>query len=416
MGNQDKKIIMIISPMVFPIPAIGGGAVETLITNLLNENEKRKLVKFIVVSNWDPKIDKNLYSETQIYYFKNGLLETKKYFCVLKYKLSKLFNFIKRKFFLNRLTYKFFKDKVHLKNSFIQQCLYIAKKNKVDFLVSEEYTDFYSLKPLIKTVGRENVYYHIHRALDEIHDVRELIPNSISISNYVRNRWVIDKSILGRNCVAHNCIDEKIFIEKIDLNQRNAIRSSLGIKQNDILVLYVGRIIQEKGVKELINAFEIIKNPRIKLLLIGSVNFSISKDTDFSREIIKKIEKLPNIQHIGYIENKKLRDFYLISDMQVVPSVCQEGAGLVAIEGMTAGLPLIVTRSGGMIEYVNNDCAIQLDINSHLSNELAKAIQYLADSPEKRCQMGRASLKRANDFSCSIFYNEFITAFNINIE
>ena len=416
MDNLGKKTIMIISPMAFPIPAIGGGAVETLITNLLNENEKRKLVKFIVVSKWDARVDRNIYSRTHIYYFKNGLLNTKNCFFVLKYKFFNLFNFIKRKIFLNRFTYKIFKDKVHLKNCFIQQCLYIAKKNKVDYLVSEEYTDFYSLKPLIKMVGRENVYYHIHRALDEIHDVRELIPNSISISNYVKERWVTDKSILGRNFVAHNCIDENIFIEKIDPDQRNAIRSSLGIKQDDILVLYVGRLIQEKGVKELINAFEIINDPSIKLLLIGSVNFSIPQDTDFSREIIRKIEELPNIQHIGYIENKKIRDYYLISDIQVVPSICQEGAGLVAIEGMTAGLPLIVTKSGGMVEYVNSDCAIQLDINSNLSNELAKSIQYLVDSPEKRRQMSKASLKRASVFSCSIFYNEFIAAFNINIE
>lgn len=69
--------------------------------------------------------------------------------------------------------------------------------------------------------------------------------------------------------------------------------------------------------------------------------------------------------------------------MQVVPSIWQEGAGLVAVEGMAAGLPLIITQSGGMVEYVNSDAAIQVPIDKELPHNLALNIKLLANDKQK---------------------------------
>ena len=65
--------------------------------------------------------------------------------------------------------------------------------------------------------------------------------------------------------------------------------------------------------------------------------------------------------HVGYINNDELYKYYQIADMQAVPSMWEEAAGLVAIEGMASGLPLVVTRSGGMVEYVDEKCALTVD-------------------------------------------------------
>ena len=72
-----KKKIMLISPTALPIPAVGGGAIETLITNLLDQNEIEQQVEFIVTSKYDEEAEKIHYKHSKIYYFKGDELAQK---------------------------------------------------------------------------------------------------------------------------------------------------------------------------------------------------------------------------------------------------------------------------------------------------------------------------------------------------
>lgn len=81
---------------------------------------------------------------------------------------------------------------------------------------------------------------------------------------------------------------------------------------------------------------------------------------------------------------------------------------MVAVEGMASGLPLIITQSGGMVEYVTDECAVKLPIDSELSNNLAKAILELYDAPITRERMGRAGKERARQFSVENYYEGFL--------
>ena len=114
---------------------------------------------------------------------------------------------------------------------------------------------------------------------------------------------------------------------------------------------------------------------------------------------------------MGYIPNDQLPEYYATADMQVVPSIWQEGAGLVAVEGMAAGLPLIITQSGGMVEYVNSDAAIQVPIDKELPHNLALNIKLLANDKQKREKMGLAGRKRAELFNRENYYNNFVSVF-----
>ena len=78
----NKKKVLLITPGMFPVPAVSGGAVETLITNLLDVNEKQKKVSFILTSVFDKKAAVKKYHDSKIYYFKNGILKNHKvFFC-----------------------------------------------------------------------------------------------------------------------------------------------------------------------------------------------------------------------------------------------------------------------------------------------------------------------------------------------
>ena len=117
---------------------------------------------------------------------------------------------------------------------------------------------------------------------------------------------------------------------------------------------------------------------------------------------------MDNVIPLGYIDYGKIHEYYAISDIAVVPSICPEGAGLVAIEGMASGLPLVITKSGGMPEYVIDEAAIKLDVSDNLASDLAKAISYLADNKEKRVKMGAAGRKHSVKFSNNAYYHNFL--------
>ena len=112
----------------------------------------------------------------------------------------------------------------------------------------------------------------------------------------------------------------------------------------------------------------------------------------------------------GYIENCELYRYYQAADIQVIPSLWEEAAGLIAIEGMLSGLPLIITKSGGMIEYAPSDVAVWVDRENIVQN-LEDAIIRLADDKEKQIEMSELSLERAKKFPKKKFYEDYIEVF-----
>ena len=91
--------------------------------------------------------------------------------------------------------------------------------------------------------------------------------------------------------------------------------------------------------------------------------------------------------------------------MAVLPSVWEEPAGNVVPECMAAGLPLIITNSGGMIEYVNEETALVVEKEQGLVKNLRRAMEYLYENPDVRDKMGRAAEEKAKDYDIMIYYD-----------
>ena len=145
--------------------------------------------------------------------------------------------------------------------------------------------------------------------------------------------------------------------------------------------------------------------------MIGSANFNSNAVTPYVEEVKKLVDEAgEQIRFTGYIENQKLYRYYQAADIQVIPSLWEEAAGLIAIEGMLSGLPLIITKSGGMIEYAPEDVAVWVDRENVVDN-LMRAIEELADNKEKRKEMSAQSLERAKQFPKKKFYEDFIEVF-----
>lgn len=407
MGDMKKtnRVCMLIPQLILPVPAVEGGAIETLITNLLDENEKQKKVRFVVISKYNKEASEKNYQNSKVYYFEDrkyvGKGKTLIYFLWLFYKF--IFHIIQ-----NRITHKLFGCNFHVVEYLTFQYLCIAIKEKVDFVSVEGYENEYELSAFNRLVGKQRVYNHIHYVRKENTASRRLISNSLCISEYVKREWTKSGEMFGDNRVLYNGISLGSYYDEKLSDKKSSIREKYDIHENDTLVIFCGRIMQVKGVEYLLDAFTTLHDPHIKLMLIGAAPADMGYQ-EFADRMIERADAMDNVICMGYVDNHYLPLYYSAADIMVIPSVWQEGAGLVAVEGMAAGLPLIVTKSGGMVEYIDDSCAIKIPIDDNLSDALAEKILLLAKDKDLRERMGKHGKERAKLFSKEKYYEGFVS-------
>ena len=390
------KKICFISPGILPVPNTLGGAIETLLTNIITENEYYNKANITIISSYENgayKISKS-YKNTSIKYIKSSKLEIK------------LYNL------LYRLIRKVFKKKLNFSSLYYLKSYRILKKYNYDYIVVEG-GDYLELKKIVDYFGKKNIYLHIHHQLIPNIELDAIFDNIIGTSNFVNKEW--ERNSSNKNLhkyVVYNCVNENYFNKKISNNERRTIREKLGFEKDDFIVIYCGRIIKEKGVKELVQAVNLIENKKIKLLIVGSINFALECTDEYLRSIESFVKKSDNkIKFTGYIANEEVFKYYQTADVQVIPSICEEAAGLVSIEGMLSGLPLIVTKSVGLNEYVSDECSIKISKEKNLVVHIKEAIEKLYNDKNMYNNMKLAGLKRSNYFKMNKYYEDILNIF-----
>jgi glycosyltransferase involved in cell wall biosynthesis len=188
-------------------------------------------------------------------------------------------------------------------------------------------------------------------------------------------------------------------------------RKQLGFSKDDFVIVYSGRINQDKGVSELIDAMlRIKKTSNIKLMIIGGSFFGNTNNEDFFIRSLKEKSKTleERIVFTGFIPYEDVPYYLHLADIAVLPSMWDEPFGLTIAEALAAGLPLITTRSGGIPEICEG-VAIIVDREQIVDN-LANAILDLYHHPEKRTLMAKASVERAQQFDKETYAKNFFAA------
>ncbi len=148
------------------------------------------------------------------------------------------------------------------------------------------------------------------------------------------------------NGIDTSFFDSNLYSEKDD----KTLRDELGIKDDDFVFVYVGRLVTDKGVNELIKAFKLInaEYTNSKLLLVGPYE----KDLDpVLPETEYEIDNNPNVLSTGW--QKDVRPYFSISDVLTFPSY-REGFPNVVMQAGSMGLPSIVTDINGCNEIVEH--------------------------------------------------------------
>jgi phosphatidylinositol alpha 1,6-mannosyltransferase len=148
-----------------------------------------------------------------------------------------------------------------------------------------------------------------------------------------------------------------------------------------LLILYVGRLAVEKGMDTLVPAFQAVHAARG-----GGLVFCIAGD---GPEAERVRSELPFARHFGFLERQTLADLYADSDLFVFPSPT-ETCGLVALEAMASGLPVIGVDAGGMRDNVREGITGRLAPPGD-ADELGGAILAVLADESTRYAMGQAA-------------------------
>jgi len=177
----------------------------------------------------------------------------------------------------------------------------------------------------------------------------------------------------------------------VSSKQRILWRQHWGIKDSDKLILFSSRLVPRKGLDILLNGWPVIQEnyPNIWLLIIGSGTDQSDSTEKQMREKVNR-EKLINVQFLG--ETNKLEQYLGVADLFVFPSK-QEGFPNALLEAMAAGLPVVASRIGGVIDIIEeNKTGILFESGN--SNDLALQISSCLARPETLKKMG----KQARDY------------------
>lgn len=126
-------------------------------------------------------------------------------------------------------------------------------------------------------------------------------------------------------------------------------RQSLGLKNTDFVFIFVGRLVRDKGIHELIEAFKQLSahHTHYKLLLVGPLEQELDP---LSSETLTEIEQNPNIIAVGF--QKDVRPYFALAQCLVFPSY-REGFPNVVIQAGAMGLPAIVSDINGCNEIIH---------------------------------------------------------------
>ena len=218
----------------------------------------------------------------------------------------------------------------------------------------------------------------------------KIYPNSFGLEAFILQQRFAKKSkikVLANG--SSNGIDTNLYSRShFDDRFKQELNDKLGISENDFVFIFAGRLVKDKGINELVSAFNRLSEERknIKLLLVGSDEKLLDP---LAMDTIEIMENNPNIILPGWVDD--VRPYYSISNALVFPSY-REGFPNVVMQACSMELPCIVSDINGCNEiikpYVNG---IIIPVKDE--DAIYKSMTYILDNKEEVKKMGESSRK-----------------------
>ncbi|MHC2990334.1 glycosyl transferase family 1 [Pontibacter sp. HJ8] len=205
--------------------------------------------------------------------------------------------------------------------------------------------------PLMETEGKTRQVLEVVEKLTYA-CATKVYPNSTVLKAFIlqSNFCGPDKvKVIGNG--SSNGINTAFFSrEQLDEAKLQELRTRLGIDPGDFVFVFIGRLVKDKGIQELVQAFVKLQHshPQAKLLLVGPFEQDLDPITE---EVLQEIEQNPAIFSVGFQHD--VRPYLAISQALAFPSY-REGFPNVPMQAGCLGLPSIVTNINGCNEIIRH--------------------------------------------------------------
>lgn len=227
----------------------------------------------------------------------------------------------------------------------------------------------------------------------------------ICVGEHLYNTIINDYNIPSEKLTILNMgVDTNIFQPM----NRDNLRKKYKIPPYSKLILFVGNIIKQKGVMELIEAYNTLKSKdnSYNLVLIGAKkvpNFSIELETFIKRNNIKDVSFLnPKSQ-------QEISEWMNIANVFVLPSH-MEGLGLVALEAMASNIPVVASKVGGL-QYLLAD-GLGILVTPENANALAEGINIVLSDDAISNKMSSLAYKKALENDSQIIITKLLKIYS----
>ena len=214
------------------------------------------------------------------------------------------------------------------------------------------------------------------------------------VSQYLQNVLLSDYTVAAPLTVCPMGCDLKSF------NSKNAIAGFYKDNYNidDMVILFVGRLAEKKGLCYLIEAMKLdpLANLPAHLVIVG--------DGPLKRDLMNQVQQLDLMNKITFVGSKthdELVAYYASADIFCAPSIVardgdQEGWSVVTLEAAASGIPVVTTKRDTDRVIIDNETGIAVEQKS--AQELSDAINMLLVSKETRERMGKAGAQYVTQF------------------
>ena len=384
-----RKICVIMGG-VMPVPAVCGGAIETLITSIAKQYSSEDGFALTICSVYHPEAVKAAKQYPAVRFFWTHTRSVKNLF------LHAIFLGVRM------TTGKCIRSMQRHYNEIAE----LFQREKFDLIIAEG-GDTQAIIDIAKGYHRDQFVNHVHIHYLPPENIVKNYGHVIGVSEFVTKEYLKVCQMPVRAHVLKNAINVELFSTAVSDARKSSLRKKLGLSETDFVILYVGRIMEIKGVLELMQAVTSLEDKQIKLLIMGSANAGKRSFSAYERKVRKLSAQNKNrIIFTGYVDNAEVYQYASVADVQCVPTLREEAAGLVVIEAMAEGIPTIVTNSGGMIEYVNEDTTLIVE-RDNIVEKLKTAICYMKGHPEERKRMSERARILSKQYDESAYYQNF---------
>ena len=279
-------------------------------------------------------------------------------------------------------------DVIHCQHLWIAP--YCASKTGIPYVATAHGTD-------LKGLALDDRY--LPYALEGAKHAKKVITISKQVDFEVGEKYHIPHE---QRTLILNGFDEDIF--KIKEVSRKEVLASFGLPEAKHVVSFVGKLADFKGVDLLLKAAKIYESELDDVMTLIVGHGELYEELNNLRRSLG----LKHVYMLGHQHQDKVADIYNIADVSTVPSR-KEPFGLVAIEALACGTPVVVTNGGGLVDFVDDSIGSVIDEESY--EQLANAIIFEINNPEKQTKRKNAHEFAINNFSWNRVIDEVIDVY-----